>query len=51
MFDVAPDGRVVVTKASGAAPISRFETLRGCAGPGAGTAEIMALLRGPALQE
>jgi len=45
-FDLDPDGRVVLTKADAAARKSRFEHLRGCAGPGLSTDEIMALTRG-----
>ena len=45
-FEMSPDGRVVLVK-SGAKPgPSRFEALRGCAGPGLSTDEIMALTRG-----
>ena len=45
-FELAADGRVVVAKAGGAPPRSRFERLRGRAGPGLSTDEIMALTRG-----
>jgi AbrB family looped-hinge helix DNA binding protein len=45
-FELAPDGRIVLLKAGGARPVSRFETLRGRAGPGLSTDEIMALTRG-----
>jgi len=45
-FELAPDGRIVLVKAGGARPVSRFETLRGRAGPGLSTDEIMALTRG-----
>ncbi len=49
-FEVATDGRVVLTKAGAAAarqPLSRFERLRGAAGQGGmSTDEIMALTRG-----
>jgi AbrB family looped-hinge helix DNA binding protein len=45
-FELAPDGRVVLLKAGGGRPISRFEALRGRAGPGLSTDEIMALTRG-----
>ncbi|MGH6958705.1 MAG: AbrB/MazE/SpoVT family DNA-binding domain-containing protein, partial [Caulobacteraceae bacterium] len=45
-FEMAEDGRVVIVKAGEGAPKSRFEQLRGIAGPGPSTAELMALLRG-----
>ena len=45
-FELAPDGRVVLTKVAGRRPLSRFETLRGRAGKGFSTDEIMALTRG-----
>ncbi|APT57713.1 AbrB/MazE/SpoVT family DNA-binding domain-containing protein [Roseomonas gilardii] len=46
-FQVAPDGRVVLARADDtAAPRSRFERLRGAAGHGMSTDEIMALTRG-----
>ena len=45
-FLLAPDGRVVLVKDDGAPPVSRFEALRGFAGPGMSTDEIMALTRG-----
>lgn len=49
-FELAADGRVVLTKAGAAAterPPSRFERLRGAAGRiGMSTDEIMALTRG-----
>jgi AbrB family looped-hinge helix DNA binding protein len=45
-FELAPDGRVVLVKVGGERKISRFEALRGRAGPGLGTDEIMALTRG-----
>jgi AbrB family looped-hinge helix DNA binding protein len=45
-FELAPDGRIVLVKAGGARPVSRFETLRGRAGPGLSTDQIMALTRG-----
>jgi AbrB family looped-hinge helix DNA binding protein len=44
-FELAEDGRVVLTKVDAQRPISRFEKLRGIAGPGPTTDEIMALLR------
>jgi AbrB family looped-hinge helix DNA binding protein len=43
-FEMEPDGRVVLLKA-GIRP-SRFEALRGRAGEGLSTAQIMALTRG-----
>jgi AbrB family looped-hinge helix DNA binding protein len=46
-FELTPDGRVVLFKAGGKRrPRSRFEVLRGRAGAGPGTDEIMALTRG-----
>jgi len=45
-FELAPDGRVVLVKVSGRRPKSRFEPLRGRAGKGLSTDEIMALTRG-----
>jgi len=45
-FELAPDGRIVLVKAGGRRPVSRFEALRGRAGPGLSTDEIMALTRG-----
>jgi AbrB family looped-hinge helix DNA binding protein len=45
-FRLAPDGSIVLTKAGGAPPVSRFAALRGRAGPGLTTDEIMALTRG-----
>ncbi len=45
-FELAPDGRIVLVKGGGKRPVSRFETLRGRAGPGLSTDEIMALTRG-----
>jgi AbrB family looped-hinge helix DNA binding protein len=33
-FELAPDGRIVLVKAGGRRPVSRFEALRGRAGPG-----------------
>lgn len=45
-FLLAPDGRVVVAKAGAPSPPSRFESLRGRAGAGMSTDEIMALTRG-----
>jgi antitoxin PrlF len=49
-FELAGDGRIVLVKVErGRAKkrqVSRFEALRGCAGPGLSTDEIMALTRG-----
>jgi len=47
-FELAADGRVFLAKvgAAKAAPVSRFARIRGSAGPGLSTDEIMALLRG-----
>ena len=46
-FQLGPDGRVVLTKVGGSPP-SPFAKLRGRAGPGLSTDEIMALTRGDA---
>jgi len=46
-FDVAGDGRVTLARAHGASrPPSRLSKLRGIAGPGPTTDEIMLMLRG-----
>ena len=45
-FRLTADGQVVLVKVGGAAPVSRFQALRGGAGPGLTTDEIMALTRG-----
>jgi AbrB family looped-hinge helix DNA binding protein len=45
-FEVGDDGRIVVSKAHGKPKPSRFAALRGRAGKGPSTAEIMALTRG-----
>lgn len=46
-FELSEDGRVVLARrGSGVRRASRFETLRGVAGPGLSTDEIMALTRG-----
>jgi AbrB family looped-hinge helix DNA binding protein len=45
-FRVEPDGKVVLLKIGGGVPESRFEALRGIAGPGPSTDEIMAMSRG-----
>jgi antitoxin PrlF len=45
-FERAPDGRVVLVKVGNKARPNRFARLRGHAGKGLSTAEIMALTRG-----
>lgn len=45
-FEAGPDGGVLIRKAQGKAKPSRFERLRGRAGKGLSTAQIMALTRG-----
>jgi antitoxin PrlF len=45
-FELAADGRVVLIKVDGQRRVSRFEALRGRAGAGLTTDEIMALTRG-----
>ena len=45
-FRLAADGGVVIEKPDGPRPLSRFAKLRGIAGPGLSTDELMALLRG-----
>jgi AbrB family looped-hinge helix DNA binding protein len=45
-FEWVPDGHVILRKMGECPPVSRFEALRGRAGPGLGTDEIMALTRG-----
>ena len=45
-FQLEPDGRVVLVKIGGKRPKSRFERLRGRAGAGLSTDQIMALTRG-----
>jgi AbrB family looped-hinge helix DNA binding protein len=45
-FELAPDGRVVLVKVDASRPASRFAALRGRAGKGLSTDEIMALTRG-----
>lgn len=47
-FELAADGRVVLVKVDGGRRVSRFEALRGRAGAGLSTDEIMALTRGDA---
>ena len=45
-FELAPDGRVVPVKAGPVRSVGRFEALRGRAGQGLSTDEVMALTRG-----
>ena len=45
-FRLASDGRVILTKIDARPPKSRFAALRGRAGVGLSTEEIMALTRG-----
>ncbi|MBX9457734.1 MAG: AbrB/MazE/SpoVT family DNA-binding domain-containing protein [Rhizobium sp.] len=45
-FKRAENGSIVLVPANDAKPLDRFERLRGHAGPGPSTDEIMALLRG-----
>jgi antitoxin PrlF len=45
-FRRAADGRIVIEKADGTRQPSRFAKVRGSAGPGMTTDELMALLRG-----
>jgi hypothetical protein len=45
-FERAPDGRVVLVKVEKKARPNRFARLRGHAGKGLSTAEIMAMTRG-----
>jgi len=45
-FKRAPDGSIVIERADGTRPANRFEELRGDAGPGLSTDEIMAMTRG-----
>jgi antitoxin PrlF len=45
-FRLAADGSVVIERADGTRPPSRFAKLVGIAGPGPSTDEIMALTRG-----
>jgi antitoxin PrlF len=45
-FERAPDGRIVLVKVGATPQPNRFERLRGRAGKGLSTNEIMALLRG-----
>lgn len=45
-FRRAEDGHIVIERADGTRPPSRFAKLRGSAGPGMTTDQLMALLRG-----
>jgi AbrB family looped-hinge helix DNA binding protein len=45
-FRRTTDGSIVIERADGTRPLSRFEKLRGTAGPGPSSDEIMAMLRG-----
>jgi AbrB family looped-hinge helix DNA binding protein len=45
-FRLAEDGHVIIERADGTRPPSRFEKALGHAGPGMTTDELMALLRG-----
>ncbi len=45
-FQMEEDGRVVLVKAGSTRPVSRFEALRGRAGRGLSTDQIMKLTRG-----
>ena len=45
-FELAPDGRVILSKVDGHTGVSRFDKLRGLAGTGLTTDQIMALTRG-----
>jgi AbrB family looped-hinge helix DNA binding protein len=45
-FRLADNGDVVIEKADGQKPSGRFASLRGSAGPGMSTDELMALMRG-----
>ena len=45
-FRRAEDGRIVIERADGTRPPSRFAKLVGSAGPGMSTDELMKLLRG-----
>ncbi|NGZ29514.1 MAG: AbrB/MazE/SpoVT family DNA-binding domain-containing protein [Magnetococcales bacterium] len=46
VFEMEADGRIVLRKADADPLVSRFAALRGRAGPGLSTDEIMALTRG-----
>jgi AbrB family looped-hinge helix DNA binding protein len=45
-FRRAKDGHIIIERADGTRPPSRFEKLLGSAGPGPTTDELMKLLRG-----
>ncbi len=45
-FRRAADGSIVIERADGTRPPSRFAKVIGCAGPGPFTDEIMTMLRG-----
>ncbi|HYD69597.1 AbrB/MazE/SpoVT family DNA-binding domain-containing protein [Azospirillum sp.] len=45
-FEVTPDGRVALMKAVADRPAGRFARLRGCAGKGPTTDEILTMTRG-----
>ena len=45
-FRRAADGSIVIERADGTRPTSRFEKVPGIAGPGPSTDEIMRMLRG-----
>ena len=45
-FELTVDGRIVLVKVDAGRPVSRFETLRGRAGIGLTTDQIMAMTRG-----
>lgn len=46
VFRRSDDGGIIIERADGTRPPSRFAKLVGCAGPGPSTDELMALLRG-----
>ena len=46
VFRRSNDGRVIIERADGTRPASRFAELVGSAGPGLSTDELMELLRG-----
>ena len=45
-FRRTADGSIVIERADGTRPLSRFGKLRGTAGPGPSTDEIITMLRG-----
>lgn len=45
-FRYGPNREVILERADGTRPLTRFEKLRGHAGPGPTTDEMMAILRG-----